>query len=241
MTIYYGDKTNYGEVLGILMMDSSFPRIPGDIGNATTFDYPVHYEVVKGANIARVVENPDKAILKIMIEKAKKMESIGIRAITGSCGFLAIWQKEIAEAVDIPVFTSSLLQVPFASIFTGNKPVGIITAQKRNLTDKHFSSVGADGIPKFIYGLEDADEFNKTFTDGGSSLDFDKVENEILDKALLMQKEHPEIKSIVLECTNIPPYSYKISKKLGIPVFDTITLCNYVYSAIIRKKYKGWL
>lgn len=30
----HGGFTNYGETIGVLMLDSTFPRPPGDIGNA---------------------------------------------------------------------------------------------------------------------------------------------------------------------------------------------------------------
>lgn len=239
--IYKGKRTNYGEVLGILMMESYFPRIPGDIGNATTFPFPVRYEVIKGATIVNVVENRSTEILGLMIEAAKKMEAAGVRAITGSCGFLAIWQKELSKAVNIPVFTSSLLQVQMAHTLTGGKPVGIITASKRLLTDDHFKAVGANSVSKFVYGLDDAKEFNKTHTYGGDTLDFEKISEEVVSKALLLKEEHPEVGSIVVECTNVPPYSSLISEKIGIPVFDLITLCNYVYSVVIQKSYNGWL
>lgn len=239
--IYKGRRTNYGEVLGILMMESYFPRIPGDIGNATTFSFPVRYEVIKGATISNVVEKRSTEILELMIEAAKKMEEEGVRAITGSCGFLAIWQKELSKAVSIPVFTSSLLQVQIASTLTGGKPVGIITASKSLLTDDHFAAVGVDSVSRYVYGLDDAKEFNKTHTYGGDTLNFEKISEEIVAKAVLLKEEHPEVGSIVVECTNVPPYSSLISEKVGIPVFDIITLCNYVYSTVIRRSYNGWL
>ena len=37
MTHLYGGYTTYGQPIGILMLDTRFPRIPGDIGNAKTY------------------------------------------------------------------------------------------------------------------------------------------------------------------------------------------------------------
>lgn len=239
--IYKGSRTNYGEVLGILMMDSHFPRIPGDIGNATTFSYPVRYEIVKGTSIDNVVLEPDDKALELLINGAKKLEDEGVRAITGSCGFLAIWQKEISAEVSIPVFTSSLLQAQMAYSLTGEKPIGILTANKSKITNKHFTAVGIEKIPKYVYGLEDADEFNKTYTYNGNTLNFEKIGKEVTRKAAMIKEEHPEIGSILIECTNLPPYASMISQKVGLPVFDIITLCNYVYSTLIRNDYNGWL
>lgn len=241
MNIFRGNRTNYGESIGILMMDSHFPRIPGDIGNATTFPFPVRYEIIKGADIANVVTTQNTAILDKMIYAAKNLEKEGVRAITGSCGFLAIWQKEIASEVNIPIFTSSLLQIPIAYAITGSKTVGVITAQAKNLSAKHLESVNASNIPVVIYGLEDAEEFNRTFTYGGEILNFDAVADEIVGAVQNMLANNPNIGSIVLECSNIPPYAERISKITDLPIFDLTTLVRYVHSAVIRKKFKGYL
>lgn len=239
--IFKGTRTNYGESIGILMLDSHFPRIPGDIGNATTFPFPVRYEIVKGAEIANVVTVQSSLILQKMIEGAKKLEQEGVRAITGSCGFLAIWQKEIARQVSIPVFTSSLLQVPIAHAITGGKPVGIITAQAKNLTPRHLESVNASNIPVVIYGLDEAKEFNKTFTYNGDTLVFEVVSREVVDAVRDMLAKNPGIGSIVLECSNIPPYANQISKITDLPIFDLVTLVKFVHSVVIKEKYVGYL
>lgn len=239
--IYKGNRTNYGETIGILMMDSHFPRIPGDIGNATTFPFPVRYEIVKGADIANVVTSQSSEILDRMIQGAKKLESEGVRAITGSCGFLAIWQKEIAAQVNIPVFTSSLLQVPLAHTITGGKPVGVVTALAKNLTNKHLQAVNASNIPIVIYGLDQAKEFNKTFTYNGETLDYNAVSNEVTEAVKDMLANNPDIGSIVLECSNIPPYASRISEMTGLPVFDLTTLVKFVHSVVIREEFKGYL
>lgn len=239
--LFKGNRTNYGESIGILMLDSHFPRIPGDIGNATTFSFPVRYEIVKGADIANVVTTQNTQVLDKMIQAAKKLEREGVRAITGSCGFLAIWQKELAKEVSIPVFTSSLLQIPIAYAITGGKTVGIITAQAKNLSLKHLESVNASNIPVVIYGLEDAEEFNKTFTYNGEILDFDGVSNEVVNTVQKMLASNPDIGSIVLECSNIPPYAGKISEITNLPIFDLITLVKYVHSVVIKDRFSGYL
>ena len=86
------------------MLDTVFPRIPGDIGNAATFSFPVRYKVVKGASPQRVVKEADTRLLEPFIEAARSLEKEGVKAIGTSCGFLAIFQRELADAVDIPVF-----------------------------------------------------------------------------------------------------------------------------------------
>src|SRR5450830_1704998 len=115
MTMVYSSRCNYGELIGIIMLDTVFPRIPGDVGNATTFPFPVRYKRVNGASVKRVVKEADPQLLQPFIEAAQELEMEGVKAITTSCGFLVMFQKQIADAVKIPVLTSSLLQVPFVS------------------------------------------------------------------------------------------------------------------------------
>ncbi|WP_227935304.1 hypothetical protein [Alkalihalobacillus deserti] len=47
--IYHARKGQvfYGHTIGILMLDSFVPLIPGDVGNATTYPYPVLYRTLK--------------------------------------------------------------------------------------------------------------------------------------------------------------------------------------------------
>ncbi|HHY91802.1 MAG TPA: aspartate/glutamate racemase family protein, partial [Firmicutes bacterium] len=115
MALIYGGRTNYGQILGIIMLDTRFPRLPGDVGNAATFPFPVRYEVVQGASPLRVVQEADPALLQPFIRAAQALQAAGVQAIATSCGFLALWQAELAAAVKVPLVTSSLLQVPLAS------------------------------------------------------------------------------------------------------------------------------
>ena len=131
MTIVKGGITNQGMLVGILMLDTVFPRLPGDVGNGWTFDFPVMFRKVLGANPTSVVKNADPALLRPFIEGAQALEAAGAKAIATSCGFLVMFQKEMAEAVNIPVISSSLLQVPFVDRLLGpDKKVGIITAKR---------------------------------------------------------------------------------------------------------------
>ncbi|MCK5204007.1 MAG: aspartate/glutamate racemase family protein, partial [Desulfobacterales bacterium] len=111
--ILQGGPNIYGFAIGILSLDSNFAKVPGHIKNATTFDFPVTYKIIKDARIPELMGQPDRTLLEPFIEAARELiRDEGVRAITGSCGFLAVFQKEIADAVDVPVFISSLIQVP---------------------------------------------------------------------------------------------------------------------------------
>lgn len=242
MTIIHGGRTNYGEAVGIIMLDTVFPRIPGDIGNASTFSFPVKYKIVQGASLQRVVKEADPQLLQPFIETAQSLEKEGVKAIATSCGFLAIFHQELANAVKIPVISSSLLQVHMANaIINKGQKVGVLTARAQSLTERHFRGVGIQDIPVVVQGMEEAEEFTAVFIEGKNTLDPDKVREEIVQAALKLLKIHPEIGALVLECTNMPPYAKAIQDALRIPVFDVVTMIKYVYSALVRQEFVGFM
>lgn len=230
-----------GEPIGILILDAAYPCIPGNVGNATTYDFPVRYKEVRGASIERLLNERDPKLLEPFIEGARELEAEGVRAITGACGFMALFQRQVAAAVDVPVFLSSLLQVPF--IYQTLKPgqkIGVITANATCLTDEHYANVGiSKDIPLVVYGMEEKDEFRTSVLEEKGTLDSALVEEEVTDVANRMVLEHPEVAAIVLECSDLPPYAYAVHKATGRPVFDFITMIKYVHSALVPNVYEG--
>ena len=228
------------EAIGIIMLDTVFPRIPGDIGNPLTFPFPVRYQVVRGASPRRVVKDADERLLEPFVEAARSLEREGVKAIATSCGFLAMFHRELADAVEIPVFSSSLLQVPMAyAMINRRRKVAILTARAASLTNRHFAGVGIRDIPVVVMGMEDAEEFTAAFIDGKPSFDPEKVRKEMIRAAERMALLHPEIGALVLECTNMPPYARAVQQVLNVPVFDAVTLVRYVHSILERGEISG--
>ena len=239
--IIRGNTANYGRSIGILMLDTHFPRIPGDIGNASTFPFPVVHRVIKGASSPRVVDNADAALLQLFVDAALELVAEGCKAITTSCGFMAMFQKELSARVPVPVAASSLLQVGMvAKMLKPEQPVGIITAKASALGERHFKGVDIENVPKVIYGIEDT-TLGNTFSSDLNSLDVDLAEKEMLAVADKMLTEHPDLGAIVLECTNLPPYAHALQRKTVLPVFDIITLVKYLHNAVTSPEYSGYM
>lgn len=232
-----GGFTNYGQDIGVLMLDTRFPRVAGDIGNARTFPFPVKYLTVKGASPERVVMEQDPALLEPFIEAARELEGAGVKAITTSCGFLAMFQKELAAAVSVPMFTSSILQVPFLYALLGRKgKAGILTARAASLGPRHFEACGIRDIPLAVRGMDRSPEFTKVFMSVGSAdtaLDYDLVEKELSKASRDLVSRDPDIGFLVLECTNMPPFREAIRKACGRPVYDIVTLAEYVHAGLL--------
>lgn len=232
-----------GESIGILILDAAYPCVPGNVGNATTYDFPVRFKEVRGASIERLLNERDPSLLAPFVEAAQELEAEGVRAITGACGFMALFQRQVAQSVRIPVLLSSLLQVPFIfrTLAPGRK-VGIITANKSCLTQEHFESVGiTPDIPLAVYGMEEQDEFRTSILEEKGTLDSDLIEKEVTGVARTMVKENPEIGAILLECSDLPPYAAAVQNAVDLPVFDFITMINHYHSAIRRKSYRGYM
>jgi Asp/Glu/hydantoin racemase len=234
MTRVRGGSNTYGFSVGILVLDTQFPRIPGDIGHAATFDFPVRFHRVIGASPDQVVRGDQRALLPAFLEGARVLEREGVRAITTSCGFLAPFQADLAAAVAVPVFTSSLLLVPLVTrMLQPGRRVGILTVDAGSLAEAHLRAAGiTPEIPLAVAGLEEEKEFSHVLLDDQLELDVDAAREEHVRVARRLVDAHPDIGAIVLECTNMPPYRQAIQAVTGVPVFDITTLVKLVHEAV---------
>jgi Asp/Glu/hydantoin racemase len=225
-------------IIGILMLETTFPRIPGDIGNPETFSFPVLVQTVQGASAQRVVIDADAGLIDSFIDAGVALAARGVKAITTSCGFLALFHRQLVEALPVPVFTSSLLQVPLArTLIRSDQKIGIITARKQSLTFAHFAGVGIQDYPLAIVGMEDAEEFSAVFIQGRQVLDAEKCRCEVQSAAYNLMRAHPQVGAIVLECTNMPPYADTVRKATGLPVFDAVTMVNLAHGTVATGRF----
>ena len=216
--------------IGILMLNTSFHRPIGDIGNPGTYSFPVAFEVVDQATIQRVVKDGDFSLIEPFIQGAKVLQNKNVKAITTSCGFLALFQKEIQRELSVPFYSSSLIQIPMANILTGGT-VGVITARKASLTYKHLQGVNAHKTPIVIEGMDNMPAFSSAIIDETGPLNMDAVALEMKQVTLRLLESNPRITAIVLECTNMPPYRNAIKEVTNLPIFDINTLTNYALSS----------
>lgn len=239
--ILRGGYNVYGIPIGVLCLESYCANVPGHIRNATTFDFPVYYKVVYGATPKRIVDEADGTLLERFVEAARGLEKEGVRAITSSCGFLALFQEEIADCVGIPVFISSLIQIPMAyRMLRRKQKVGILTAKKIKLTKTHLKAVGAETVPVCVAGMDEQKEFCDVIIDRKrTELDIIQLEKEVISVVHKLINEHPEIGALVIECTDLTSFAHLIQRKAKVPVFDIITLTNMVYETVVRKSYQG--
>jgi Asp/Glu/hydantoin racemase len=238
-----GGHNWYGFTVGILMNESTFPRPPGDLGNGMTFPFPVRLHVVKGAWYRRVVEQGDDALLDMFVAGARTLETEGVRVITTNCGFLAMFQQQLAASVSIPVFTSSLLLVPMVHrMLAPGRKIGILTVDSASLGERHYNGCGWSGdvIPIAVQGLQDQTVFTRCFREDLQEVDSDQLSADMVNAALTLLDREPDLGALVLECTNMAPYAHAVQDAVGgMPVFDIQTLVRFVHDACHQSAYRA--
>lgn len=240
MPVLKGGRAFYGEAIGILVLDTRFPRPPGDIGNATTFDFPVRFKVVRGASPRRVVIEQDPDLLKPFLQAALELQEDGVKAITTSCGFLALFQREMAAALEIPVFTSSLMQMPAVyRMLRPDKKIGILTANSQHLTPRVLEAVGAADIPYVVSGSQETPAFYGVFVMNGEELDFAEAEKGVVALASDLVRRHPEVGAFVCEGTNFSNFGPTVQEATRLPFFDVVTMTRWVYQGVVRRRVAG--
>lgn len=237
-TIAKGGKAIYGAPLGILMLEARFPRIAGDMGNGETWPFPVLFRVVRGASPERVVLQGAPGLLPDFIAAARDLVDLGAEAITTNCGFLSIFQREIAAAVGVPVATSSLMQVPWVqATLPPGKRVGLVTVSGSSLTPAHLASAGVPADTPFV-GTEGGKEFFRVLIKGEKQdMDVAAAERDIVEAGKGLVARHPDIGAIVLECTNMPPYAAALREAIGLPVYDIYSMITWFHAGIRPRRF----
>jgi len=235
--IAHGGKAVYGARLGILMLEARFPRIPGDMGHAGTWPFPVLYKVVQGASPQRVVAEQATGLLPSFIAAARELQALGADGITTNCGFLSLYQRQLAAAVEVPVATSSLMQVPMIeSTLPAGKRVGVITVSAANLTRAHLVAIGLDpDLP--VIGTEAGREFTRVLIGNEETLDVAAAEQDILDAGDALLHQDRTVGAVLLECTNMVPYARALRDRLGLPVYDIYSFMLWFHAGLAPRDF----
>ena len=214
--------------LGILMLDTQFPRPPGDIGNLQTWaalGIPVQMHKVQGASPAKIVREADPRFVQPFVDAARAMQAQGAALITTSCGFLAAYQELLASSVDVPVVSSSLLQCAQLP-----RP-GVVTIAAASLTPRILAAAGVpEGTP--VQGVAPEGEFARRILGNELEMDIAQAERDVVAAAVALCQAHPQLGSIVLECTNMPVYRDAVARAAGLRVHDVVSLLAQRWAAL---------
>jgi len=239
----------YGMGLGIMLLDDVYPGFPGDVRNASAYRFPIQYEIVEGVDIQRLVFHSDKSpCLPRILAAARKLERMGCRAIAAECGYFAYFQREVAGSLEIPVFMSSLLQVPLAQQVAGtDKKVGIMCGGRSLLSEAHLRAVGIDPTSNIVIAGATDDystpEFEKLWIEGKRpsvpGATYEKAEADFVAACKDFKKKHSDMRAMVFECTGFQPFARAVQREIDIPLFTWATLLDYAYSVAVHRDFYG--
>jgi hypothetical protein len=230
--VAHGGKAVYGARLGILMLEARFPRIPGDMGNAATWPFPVLYKVVKGASPQRVVRERADGLLDAFLAAAQELVDLGADGITTNCGFLSLFQAEIARHAGVPVATSSLMQAgAIERVLPAGRRVGILTISAASLTPQHLAAAGVSAQTPVV-GTDGGREFTRAILGNEPRLDVAAAEQDILDAGEALVRQHPDVGAVLLECTNMAPYARALREHLRLPVYDIVSFITWFHAGL---------
>ena len=239
----------YGMGLGIIILDDVYPGFPGDVRNASAYPFPIQYEIARGVDIHNLVVEEDKSpCLEPVRQAAQHLEEMGCRAIAAECGYFAYFQREIAASVSVPVFMSSLLQVPWAQqLIRPDQVVGILMARTRYLTDRHLESVGVKLGSNYVVGgaldngkVPELDHlWHDDLRTDPPSANYEVAEQQFVASATAFARQYPNMGAMVLECTGFPPFARALQREIDMPIFSWGTLLDYAYSVVVHRDYYG--
>lgn len=234
-TIARGKQT-YGIDVGIILLDADFPRPRGDVAHGATFRFPIHYEVTSGASVPLAVERSAAGLLPAFVDSGKKLLARGASVLSTSCGFLAIYQRELADALDAPIATSTLLQLSLAlRTLPSDARLGLLTVNAQTLGEAHFRGVGIteQELSRItVFGMESSEHFYNVVVGDKGPLDVNVAEREVVSACETAISEDPAIRALVFECNNLSPYSNAVRRATRLPVWDSTSLVNWLHDGI---------
>jgi len=233
-----------GFPIGIVYIeDVHYPMLPGNVVNGYTYNYPVRLCAVNGLDINSLFTCAD-SVFQNLLNACKKLQKEGVRAISGACGFFGNYQKLIAKEMNVPVALSSLVQLPWIqTIIKPGQKIGVLTADKSSITQRLLESCSVSKeLQKnlIIKDLRHEKEFS-CILEGRGEFDNGKVKEEVVSKAIEIVSEYPETGAILLECSDMPPYAFAVQEATQLPVFDFITLINWLHNSVTQKPYSGFI
>ncbi len=228
-----------GFAIGVIAVHLVYPKLPGNVANATTYPFPVLYKEVF-FEIEELFEGSN-AIKTQIIDAAKYLEEQGVRAIIGACGFFAHFQNDVKEAVNVPVFLSSLCQLQLIKTgLSDNKKIAVIAASGESITDELLSKVGTDSSRLIVQDIGHLDSF-AGIRYGSIGFDNANLTEELVNVISELVEKNPDIGAILLECSDLPPYAKSIQAATGLPVYDFNTMIDLIYHSVVQKTYYGYL
>ncbi|WP_417208523.1 aspartate/glutamate racemase family protein [Antarctobacter sp.] len=223
--------------IGILMLETNFPRPPGDIGHQDTWTFPVLMRKVGRASARKVVLEDPRDLLDDFVQVGRELVAEGCIGLATSCGFLSLMQADLKEAFGVPFASSPLMQLPMIEALLPNgQCAGVLTVSKESLSAAHFCAVGARPDTDMA-GLPRDGAFASAIFEDLPSMDFEACRREMIEAGKTLVTSAENIGAIVLECTNMAPYAADVSKATGRPVYSVVSFLNWFHAGLVPPRF----
>ncbi len=223
-------------MLGVVVLDGSTPRVPGDVGHPQSYRIPVDFEVAHGATMQPIFAGHEHELLPSLATAGRALVERGARVLGTTCGLLTRLQRPLARQLGVPVAASAMLQLPSTLATVGaDQRIGLLTADASLITPRRLVDAG---VPTDQLGrvrtidLLRAPSFYHALTGEVATVDLPRATAEItriVQRALAVD---PSIAGIVSECANLPPYSPALRATTGMPVWDALGQLHWLWSAV---------
>jgi hypothetical protein len=233
-------QTSYGRPVGIIVLEEHIPCPPGTPGNPSTFSFPVCYEVAGGVTTA-ALRHEQPGGVESFIAAGKRLIERGAWAITGNCGLMIVHQEALARALPVPVLLSSLLQVPLiARMLAHEAAIGVLMSGANSLSESHLALARCGSDARIVLAsMQGKPHFTAAVCEERGELDFEGVMAEVVEVVQRLVREHPDVKALLFECVDLPPYAHAVQEAVALPVFDITTLIGHFRSALVRHPFTG--
>lgn len=235
------DQFLAGKIIGLIAMPDSLPKPPGHIANPYSFPFPVRYSLAEGT----VDEShSDEEIIEALSQTAMQLERDGVRLISTTYEPFARFQKEVADAVNTPVYMSAIIQIPWIKVcLKKTEKIAIFCDDKSRLTPELLEACHVDPNDLercLLYDIWDLPVCAKAKKDR-THYNYDDVQREIGNFAARLHRENPEIGAILFECLRLPSFASDIQRAVSLPVYDMVTMLKYVAKGCCRKPFEGFV
>lgn len=229
-------QDNSAARLGILMLDTRFPRIRGDVGNAETWPFPVRYGVVAGATPQAIVVDDPEPFIDAFIAEGRTLVAEGCQGLATTCGFLSLVRPRLQAALGVPVAASALEQArQIVPMLQPGARLGVLTISAESLSARHLEVAGVP-MDTIVQGMEGS-RFAATILGNELELDVARAQQEMVDAARAMVARAPEVGAIIMECTNMVPYAPAISAATGRPIYSIYTYLRWFHAGLLPSSF----
>ena len=215
-------------VISLIQLDTSFPRIPGDIGAAETWICGLDVRSIPKLSVAQVI-NAAPSDTDISGAEAAARAAMG-DLVTTSCGFLCYWQDRLAAQCQTPFISSALLDLPRLMQAFPRDELAILTFDSDVLAAPAFAPA-LGGFAGPVLGLPEEAHLRQVIAGDLPYLDPALAEAELIDLVAGFVRDRDAqgrpVRALLLECTNLPPYKQALKARFDLEIFDILTLIDH--------------